>query len=256
MWSREQLKSRAKAVLRKTYWRALVVSIVIAFTGGNNNWSGRSYHSRNSGDYTYSDVINGNFIDWSFILIASITFITLMLIILAFRIFIGYSLEVGGTRYFVQSAQYKDNKKCFRFGFDGQNYMEIIKTMLLTDIFIFLWSLLLIIPGIVKSYSYRMVPYILADNPNIGVKKAIALSNEMTMGHKFDMFVLDLSFIGWYLLGTFAFGIGVFFVMPYDNATSAELYLVLRKDALENNLCSYEDLLLNQPILDDNNDMW
>lgn len=245
MWSREELKSRAKLVLRKTYLHALVVSIVIAFAGGNNNWSSGSSYSENSRDYTYLDVINGNFIDWSFILTASITFITLMIIIIVFRIFVGYSLKVGGTRYFVQSAQYKDNKKCFRFGFDGQNYMGIIKTMLLTDIFIFLWSLLLIIPGIIKSYSYRMVPYILAANPNIGVKKAIALSNDMTKGHKFDMFVLDLSFIGWYLLGILAFGIGIFFVMPYDNATSAELYLVLRQNALEDNLCSYEDLLLN-----------
>lgn len=254
MWSREELKSRAKSVLRKNYWHAFVVSIVIALAGGNNSWSGGSSHSESSRDYTYFDIINGNYIDWSFILISSITFITLIVIILAFRIFIGYSLEVGGTKYFVQSAQYKDNKKCFRYGFDGQNYTGIIKTMLLTDIFIFLWSLLLIIPGIIKSYSYKMVPYILADNPNIGVKKAISLSNDMTMGHKFDMFVLDLSFIGWYLLGIFAFGIGVFFVMPYENATSAELYLVLRKNALESNLCSYEDLLLNQQISDNN--MW
>jgi uncharacterized membrane protein len=256
MWSREELKSRAKSVLRKNYWHALVVSIVIALAGGNNSWGGSSSHSGNSRDYTYLDVLNGNFIDWSFILIASITFITLMVIILAFRIFIGYSLEVGGTKYFVQSAQYKDNKKCFRYVFDEQNYTGIIKTMLLTDIFIFLWSLLLIIPGIIKSYSYKMVPYILADNPTIGVKKAIALSNDMTMGHKFDMFVLDLSFIGWYLLGIFAFGIGVFFVMPYENATSAELYLVLRKNALENNLCSYEDLLLNQQVSENNNTLW
>jgi uncharacterized membrane protein len=134
--------------------------------------------------------------------------------------------------------------------------MGIIKTMLLSKIFIFLWSLLLIIPGIIKSYAYRMVPYILADNPNIGAEKAIELSNEMTRGHKFDMFVLDLSFIGWYLLGTLALGIGVFLVMPYDNATNAELYLVLRNDAIKNNLCSYEDLLLDQPIFDTNNHMW
>jgi uncharacterized membrane protein len=98
-----------------------------------------------------------------------------------------------------------------------------------------------------------MVPYILADNPNIGVKKAIALSNEMTMGHKYDIFVLDLSFIGWYLLGAIAFGIGIIFVFPYENATKAELYLVLRESALESNLCSYEDLLLDKPYFDDNN---
>lgn len=250
MWSRKELKNRAKAFLRKNYWGAFLVSIVIALAGGNSGWGGGG--SSDSGGQHSTFTTNNSF-DLTFVLIAVVTFIIILLIIMALRIFIGYSLEVGGRRYFVQSVQYKDNKKCFRFGFDGQNYAGIVKTMLLTDIYIFLWSLLLIIPGIVKSYSYSMVPYILADNPNIGIKKAIALSNEMTMGHKFDMFVLDLSFIGWYLLGTLALGIGVLFVLPYDNATNAELYLVLRENALNTNLCSHEDLLLTKPSFEDNN---
>ena len=252
MWSRKELKNRAKAVLREIYWSAFGVSIVIALAGGTNGWGGGgNSNSRNSRDSVYSNIHNNNFINWNFILVALVIFI----IIVFLRIFIGYCLEVGGRRYFVQSAQYRDNKKCFSFGFDGQNYMGIVKTMLLTKVFIFLWTLLLIIPGIIKSYAYRMVPYILADNPNIGVQKSITLSNEMTMGHKFDLFVLDLSFIGWYLLGALALGVGVLFVMPYENATNAELYLVLRKNALKNKFCSYEDLLLTQPIADDNNDM-
>ena len=76
----------------------------------------------------------------------------------------------------------------------------------------------------------------------VPLSNSISLSNEMTRGHKFDMFILDLPFIGWYLLGILALGIGVLFVMPYENATNAELYLVLRKNVLEANLCSYEDL--------------
>jgi Predicted integral membrane protein len=249
MWSRKELKDRAKAFLKRNYWKAFLVSIVIAIAGGNRSWSGGG--SSNSGGHS---TFNSNHsFDLTLVLIAIFTFIVIILIIMALRIFIGYSLEVGGRRYFVQSVQYKNNQKCFRFGFDGQNYGEIIKTMLLTDFYIFLWTLLLIIPGIVKGYSYSMVPYILADNPNIGVKKAIALSNEMTMGHKFDMFILDLSFIGWYLLGAIALGIGVLFVLPYDNATKAELYLVLRDNALQSNLCSYEDLLLTRPNFEDNN---
>lgn len=249
MWSRKELKDKAKNILRKNYWSAFWVSIVIALAGGTNGWSGGSNSNFNDSSNTfYSDIQ----INWEFIILAVVI---AAIVILALRIFIGYSLEVGGRRYFIKSAQHEDNKKCFRFSFDNENYMEIVKTMLLTNVFIFLWSLLLIIPGIIKAYAYRMVPYILADNPNIGVRKAIELSNEMTKGHKFDMFVLDLSFIGWYLLGALALGIGVFFVMPYENATNAELYLVLRSNALRNNLCSYEDLLLNQPY-SDNNDIW
>jgi uncharacterized membrane protein len=90
-----------------------------------------------------------------------------------------------------------------------------------------------------------MVPYILADNPNIGYKRAIELSNNMTAGNKFNMFVLDLSFIGWYILGMLAFFIGTLFVLPYHFATEAELYLVLRKNALDSGLCSYDELLMN-----------
>lgn len=109
----------------------------------------------------------------------------------------------------------------------------------------FLWYLLLIIPGIVKSYAYRMVPYILADNPNIGYERAVELSMKMTDGHKFNIWVLDLSFIGWYLLGILALFIGILFVMPYVNATNAELYLVLRQNALDNRICSYEELQIS-----------
>jgi len=96
----------------------------------------------------------------------------------------------------------------------------------------FLWFLLLIIPGIVALYAYRMVPYILADNPNIGYKRAVQLSVEMTRGHKFHIFGMDLSFIGWLLLGLIAFGVGVLFVLPYINATNAELYAVLKQNAI------------------------
>lgn len=256
MWSRKELKIRAKAILRKNYWHAFLVSIVIAIAGGNTGWGNSSgFHSSSSREYAYSNFDNNIFINWSFIALTLTTFLVVITTIALLRIFLGYCLEVGGTKYFVQSAQDKNNRECFRFGFNSNNYMSIIKTMLLKDIFIFLWSLLLIIPGIIKYYAYRMVPYILADNPNIGVKKAISLSNEMTKGHKFDIFVLDLSFIGWYLLGALALFIGILFVMPYENATNTELYLVLRKNALENKLCTYEELLLNQIILDDNNDI-
>lgn len=168
MWSRKELKDRAKSFLRKNYWKAFLVSIVIAIAGGNGGWGGGGSSSNSEG---HSSLINNQSFDLTFVLIVIFTFLVILLIISALRIFIGYSLEVGGRRYFVQSLQDKDNKKCFKFGFDGQNYGGIIKTMLLTKVYIFLWTLLLIIPGIIKAYSYSMVPYILADNPNIGVKK-------------------------------------------------------------------------------------
>lgn len=241
MWTRRELKERAKTVLRGIYWKAFLVSIVIVIAGGGGGSGGggssnrRNISSNNHWNFQKEDFFTNLFL-YSLIIIGIIIFIFCL------RVFLGYALEVGGRRYFVQSAQYRDNKKCFKFAFEGRNYIGIMSTMLLKGIQNFLWYLLFIIPGIVQSYAYSMVPYILAENPNIGAKKAIRLSNEMTHGHKADMFVLDLSFIGWYLLGMLALLVGVLFVNPYINATKAELYLVLRQNALDYNMCTYEDL--------------
>lgn len=78
----------------------------------------------------------------------------------------------------------------------------------------------------------------------IGTKRAVELSKQMTNGHKWNMFVLDLSFLGWYILGFLALGIGVLFVMPYDHSTKAELYKVLRQQALYDGLSSNKELNL------------
>jgi uncharacterized membrane protein len=245
MWTRRELKDRAKNVLRWNYWKAFLISLVILVAGGGGAAGGGGGSGRGGNDNSYSPVydipIEQIIAVILIILVAAAVFI---LIAVALRTFIGFPLEVGGRKYFVQSAQNFDNRGCFRFAFDGQNYFGIVAAMFLRGLQNFLWYLLFIIPGIVKSYSYSMVPYILADNPRIGASNAIRLSNNMTYGHKFDMFVLDLSFIGWYLLGTLAFGIGVLFVMPYANATQAELYLVLRRNALEKGMCRPEDLML------------
>ena len=235
MWIRRELKDKAKIVLKKIYWKAFLVSLVIAIVSGSSGSSGSGNRSNNSTSDPFS----------SLFIVFMVIGVLLFFVVLKF--FLGFPLEVGGRRYFIQSAQFKDNKKCFSFGFSANNYLGIILTMLLKSVQNVLWFLLFIIPWIIKSYSYRMVPYILADNPNIGCKKAIKLSMKMTDGHKFDIFVLDLSFLGWYLLGLLALFVGILFVLPYVNATNAELYLVLREKALQNNMCSYEELLLASP---------
>ena len=93
---------------------------------------------------------------------------------------------------------------------------------------VFLWSLLFIIPGIIKSYEYCMIPYILAENPEIEMDRAFEISRKMTKGEKWKIFVLGLSFIGWYLLGLLCCCVGTIFVDPYSEATYAELYQVMR----------------------------
>ena len=100
-------------------------------------------------------------------------------------------------------------------------------------LFVFLWSLLFCIPGIIKSFSYAMTPYILADCPNVKAKDALKLSMRIMKGHKWEFFVFGLSFIGWAILGGLTMGLlNIFYVDPYMNSSLATYYLEVREEAL------------------------
>lgn len=251
MWERADLKRRAKSVLKGSYWKAFLVSIVMGLvSGGAGSMGGGSSSSDTSWDQSgfdgsFSAGNEGYLI--AAIVVISIIAITMLIIFVA-KILIGYNLEVGGRRYFVQAAQGDVNMGYLGHGFKKGRYLNIIKTMFWKDLIIFLWGLLLIVPGIIKSYAYSMVPYILADNPEVGHKRALELSDQMTKGDKFNIFVLELSFLGWYFLGALLCGLGIFFVVPYDHSTRAELYLDLRKRAIENGFCDYTELNLIRQI--------
>ena len=163
---------------------------------------------------------------------------------IVFHIFLIFPVEVGVRQYFKQAALDDVKMNYLGYSFKKEKYFPVVKAMLWSGFLNCLWFLLLIVPGIVKSYSYIMVPYILADNACVGTKRALAISIRMTRGQKWNMFVLDLSFIGWYLLGTLALLVGVLFVLPYVNATKAELYLVLREKSLNDGICTREELEL------------
>lgn len=95
---------------------------------------------------------------------------------------------------------------------------------LLQSLFVILWSLLLIIPGIVKAYSYAMAPYIMAENPNMTAREALNASTELMDGHKMELAFLELSFIGWGILNIFTLGIGSLWLTPYMNAAHTAFY--------------------------------
>ncbi len=137
-------------------------------------------------------------------------------------------LEVGSRKFFLTNLNRPAETKELASGFDN-NYLQGVKTMFLRDLFTCLWSLLFVIPGIVKSYEYRMIPYLIAENPQMGYKAAFAESKRLTDGQKWNMFVLDLSFLGWDLLSAMTFGLlSLFYVGPYRAATEAALYEALR----------------------------
>ncbi len=131
------------------------------------------------------------------------------------------------------------------FKFSG-NYGRVLTTILLEGIYILLWTLCFIIPGIIKSFSYAMTPYILRDYPGLSNNAAIELSMEMMQGNKFRLFLLALSFLGWGILALLTCGIGIFWLYPYAYTSVAGFYEDVRADY--ENRCKNTDI----PSVNDN----
>ena len=147
------------------------------------------------------------------------------LVLLLIKIVVGNVVYVGGIRFFIQNRRENPSAGTIFFGFQNGNYGNIALTIFLKDLYTALWTLLLVVPGIIKHYEYRMIPYILAENPTMPREEAFQISRRMMMGQKMDVFVLDLSFIGWFILEKISFGLaGLFFVRPYYETVFAELY--------------------------------
>ena len=255
MWTRAELKDYAKGFLRKHYWKAFIVCLIFTIltgsgnSGGSNDSNNYNYDSTPSYEYyletdqdniIYNTGSNGlrelirsmGFFPAFFI---GSTIFTFALILWVISLFIGPLITVGKNRFFLNGFQEDVSIRYLFSAFNRDEFWGIFKCIFITNIKNFLWFLLLIIPGIIKAFEYSMVPYILTNNTNLTSAEAIKISRELTYGHKFDMFVLILSFIGWYLLGSLFFGIGVFFVNPYYEATKARLYLVLSGNDYEPN---------------------
>lgn len=116
----------------------------------------------------------------------------------------------------------------FLYPITTRKWLSMAKVMLLENVFLFLWTFT-IIGAFIKPYSYRMVPYIVAENPNIGAREAISLSRRMMKGHKWECFVADLSFLSWWLLNLFTLGLsGIFYSNGYNAAFFVEYYVHVR----------------------------
>lgn len=237
MWTRKDLKTKAKILVKQHYWWMVLVSFLMLFVGGSGTGSGGSSSARNSAkNNSYN---NGNDLDFTLLLtmIAAMIVVILVVVVIAMviRIFALNPIYVGCLRYILNTREGNRNFNDVLFAFSG-SYMNIVKIMFFRDLKVFLWTLLLIIPGIVKSYEYQMIPYILSENPDIDSQRAFELTKSMTYGDKWNMFVLGLSFLPWELLSAFTcLIVGIFWVNPYVNVTMAELYIELREKAFRNN---------------------
>lgn len=141
------------------------------------------------------------------------------------QLFVSSVVALGFANAFLRLVRNGDSdltRNTFKIAFE--NYLHKVLGMFLMGVFIFLWSLLFVIPGIIKIFSYAMTPYILDEYPDMGCNDAIDLSRKMMKGHKLDLFILGLSFIGWMLLSILTFGIGFFWLTPYMSAANAAFY--------------------------------
>jgi uncharacterized membrane protein len=132
-------------------------------------------------------------------------------------------LTLGLYGFFIKVARWEE--PALESLFDGfKNFLPAFLTTLLMEIFIMLWSLLLVIPGIIKALSYSQSMYILYDNPEIKALEAITLSRRMMDGYKGKYFLMQLSFIGWGLLSMITLGIGLLWLVPYVQTSNANFY--------------------------------
>lgn len=235
MWVRGELKDRAKGILKLYYWKAVLVSFILAViaggsSGGSSSGSSNAATGRavkksieSSGGFEYFLIIISGFI--AFILVAVIAFLLI-------KIFIFNPLEIGARRFFIVSRVGQPELLELGYGFN-KAYKNVVMVQFMRGFFTFLWFCVLIVPGIVKAYEYRMIPYILAENPDLSSSEAFRISKEMMNGEKWNAFILDLSFIGWDILGIFTCGmLNIFYVNPYRDLTNAELYAALKNNFL------------------------
>ena len=244
------MKSNAKAAIRGgKYWMAFLVSAVIMIVPSLIEWI-TGYGEVN--DKWISGLENG------VPEVAPGVFMGYNLGFLLLNIFILFPLIVGVYGFFVRNwfdaGQFSDVFLGFRNG-----YGNVVLTSFVTNLFIGLWTLLLIIPGIYKALQYIMVPFLLSDNPRLSGRRVRQISRLMTDGEKGAILVLSLSFIGWFLipiavsivlemasapifLTNIVVTLGLALIMPYYYATLAELYIFLRDRAIQTGMVQPEEL--------------
>lgn len=274
MWTRKQLKSDAKIMVKKYWQRAVIVSLIgafllgmttIKFDVGKMTFSDHfalvdleefqklpeekvegeyfihiAQPQEQSGwtvtrHYTNSPSIVYVLVQWiteevAFVVTGNV-FIILSLLAMFLSIFITNPLVVG-IKYFYTKGYREEEPQIgdMFYPFREGRYRKIVGKIFLRDICLVLWTLLLIIPGIIKYIEYFYVDYLLMESPNLSLKEAIKRSKEMVEGDRLNIFVLQLSFVGWEILSKLLLNIPDLLLNPYMSATYARLYLVRKEE--------------------------
>lgn len=211
MKSNQYYKNEALSALRGNWANALVATIILVALAlfFSSNDAINSYYQR---------IVINPFIGYS------LSFVSLFVLL---PLAVGYS---NSMRVLLETGDNRLANNSFSLGFG--NWLHVVWGMILSTIYIFLWTLLLIIPGIIKSYSYALTPYILVEHPEMSANEAIEESMRLMDGHKFDLFYLQLSFIGWAILSILSLGLGVFWLIPYQMTAQAAFYRDIKNEAM------------------------
>lgn len=224
MKSNQYYKNEALSALRGNWANALVATIILIALAlfFSSNDAINSYYQR---------IVINPFIGYS------LTFVSLFVLL---PLAVGYS---NSMRVLLETGDNRLANNSFSLGFG--NWLHVVWGMILSTIYIFLWTLLLIIPGIIKSYSYALTPYILVEHPEMSANEAIEESMRLMDGHKFDLFYLQLSFIGWAILSILSLGLGFFWLIPYQMTAQAAFYRDIKNEAmpLQDNVIEPERVL-------------
>jgi len=225
MWTREILKTNAKVALKRNHWTCVIVSLILLVLGAGSSVGSAEIEFRTEELGAPDSWLWNGFV---FMIIA-----VAVLAALVFAILVSNVLRIGGARYYMENREHKTEVEKIFHNFK-EGYANSIWIMFLKELYIFGWSLLLVVPGIIKAYSYMMIPYILAENPYITKERAFEISSRMMDGHKLDAFVLELSFIGWGILSSISWGlVGILYANPYRDATFAEFYTAIKAEAFQ-----------------------
>ena len=152
-------------------------------------------------------------------------------------------LTVGLSAFFLKTVRSENPSIEEFFTIPFSQFTRAFLSVFWANLFTLLWSMLFVIPGIVKAIAYSLTPFLIYDYPNLGWRESVKISMRITEGHKMDIFVLVLSFIGWHLLSALTFGIlAIFYVSPYSTASFALMYEDLKNQALANGIVSINEL--------------
>ena len=216
----KDFRASARLALSGKWWEAVVAGLLASLLGAVNSTGGVSINlnfggSKNSSTGNQTGTTVNPFADPEFLA----TFLTIFGIVFGVILVVGIALFIIGS--IVSPGNYTGIRTLFNY---FVHWKKVVAANLLKGIFIALWSLLFIIPGIFAIYNYAMVPYILAEDPTIAPSEALKKSKEMMYGNRWRLFCLEISFIGWAILAALTFGIGGLWLIPYEQAAFADFY--------------------------------